>query len=478
MHVRHLSVADFRSWHARRARASTRGPSVLVGANGQGKTNLVEALGYLATLGSHRVATDAPLVRAGAERAVVQCAVVADQRELRVELEIAPGRTNRARLNGAPLRARATCSARCGSCCSRPRISRSCAVTPASGAVSSTSWPSPGAPARRRTRRLRARAQAARGPAEVGRRGPRGLGGACPRSTCGTATSPPTGRSCCRPAWAVPPCGRCASARVRGGTPRWRRACGSPTAAAERGAARCGGRRAGGRTPLPGRHRRPGPRALEAELLAELERPDRPSSNGASTWSGRTATTSSSASASCRCAATPATARAGRWRCRCGWAATSCCARTRCPAAIRCSARRRVRRARRRAPRPARAGGRQGRAGDRHCGGTGDVPDSLARSPVRGRRRTGVLVSTDRAAAATRPAVRDETQTTPFSTDGRGKPASCGPGTVVRTGKPRNTALCRARSVDNLWTTNRVPAGTSLWKTVDAPGPERPTASS
>ena len=74
---------------------------MLVGANGQGKTNLVEALGYLATLSSHRVPTDAPLVRSGAERAVVQAAVVADGRELRVELEITPGRANRAQLNGA-----------------------------------------------------------------------------------------------------------------------------------------------------------------------------------------------------------------------------------------------------------------------------------------------------------------------------------------------------------------------------------------
>ncbi len=98
MYVRHLSVADFRSW----TRADVDfepGPSVLVGANGQGKTNLVEAAGYLATLGSHRVATDAPLVRAGAEHAVVAAAVVSEGRELQVEVEITPGRANRARLN-------------------------------------------------------------------------------------------------------------------------------------------------------------------------------------------------------------------------------------------------------------------------------------------------------------------------------------------------------------------------------------------
>src|SRR3954447_16091431 len=101
MYVRHLSVADFRSWRAAELPLEP-GPSVLVGSNGQGKTNLVEALGYVATLGSHRVPNDAPLVRHGAERAVVRCAIVADGRELRVELEISPGRANKARLNGAP----------------------------------------------------------------------------------------------------------------------------------------------------------------------------------------------------------------------------------------------------------------------------------------------------------------------------------------------------------------------------------------
>ena len=100
MHVRHLTLADFRSWHSVDL-ALDPGPVVLVGSNGQGKTNLVEAIGYLATLGSHRVSSDAPLVRAGAERAVLRGAVVADGRELRVEIEIVPGRANRAKLNGA-----------------------------------------------------------------------------------------------------------------------------------------------------------------------------------------------------------------------------------------------------------------------------------------------------------------------------------------------------------------------------------------
>jgi DNA replication and repair protein RecF len=101
MHVRLLSVTDFRSW-AQADLELEPGVTALVGPNGQGKTNLVEALGYLATLGSHRVATDAPLVRAGAERAVVRAIVARDGRDLRVEVELTPGKANRARLGGAP----------------------------------------------------------------------------------------------------------------------------------------------------------------------------------------------------------------------------------------------------------------------------------------------------------------------------------------------------------------------------------------
>ena len=98
MHVAHLSLADFRSY-ARAEVPLDPGVSAFVGPNGQGKTNLVEAVGYLATLGSHRVASDAPLVRLGAEHAVVRAQVVQDDRQQLVELEINPGRANRARIN-------------------------------------------------------------------------------------------------------------------------------------------------------------------------------------------------------------------------------------------------------------------------------------------------------------------------------------------------------------------------------------------
>ncbi|MCP2332964.1 DNA replication/repair protein RecF [Actinoalloteichus caeruleus] len=103
MHVRHLQVTDFRSWPTAELTFG-RGPNVLVGANGQGKTNLVEAVGYLANLGSHRVSGDAPLVRHGASSAIVRATVVNEGRQLTLDVEITPGRTNRARVNRAPVK--------------------------------------------------------------------------------------------------------------------------------------------------------------------------------------------------------------------------------------------------------------------------------------------------------------------------------------------------------------------------------------
>ena len=103
MYVRHVGLRDFRSW-AHVELELEPGATVLVGPNGFGKTNLVEALWYSSTLGSHRVATDAPLIRSGATRAVVSTIVVNEGRELAVDLEIAAGRANKVRLNRAPVR--------------------------------------------------------------------------------------------------------------------------------------------------------------------------------------------------------------------------------------------------------------------------------------------------------------------------------------------------------------------------------------
>lgn len=111
MYVAHLSLTDFRSY-AQVELPLEPGITALVGPNGQGKTNLIEALGYIATLGSHRVPTDAALVRAGTTRAVVRAKVVRElepgrPRSSLVEIEVTPGKANRARVNGgSPTRAR------------------------------------------------------------------------------------------------------------------------------------------------------------------------------------------------------------------------------------------------------------------------------------------------------------------------------------------------------------------------------------
>jgi len=102
MYLSDLSLVDFRSYSEVEL-ALQSGVTAFIGANGQGKTNLIEAIGYLAGLASHRVAQDAPLVRLGAERAVIRGTVVRDNRSTLVEIEITPGKTNRARINRAPV---------------------------------------------------------------------------------------------------------------------------------------------------------------------------------------------------------------------------------------------------------------------------------------------------------------------------------------------------------------------------------------
>jgi len=102
VHLKRLALTDFRSYAGVELSLEP-GVSTFVGPNGQGKTNLVEAAAYVSTLGSHRVATDAPLVRAGAERAILRAAVTSSGRDSLVEIEINPGRANRARLNRAPV---------------------------------------------------------------------------------------------------------------------------------------------------------------------------------------------------------------------------------------------------------------------------------------------------------------------------------------------------------------------------------------
>ncbi|MGA4506704.1 DNA replication/repair protein RecF [Propionibacteriaceae bacterium G1746] len=101
MWVEHLSLVDFRCYRTAEVPMAP-GVNLFIGQNGQGKTNLVEAVEYLSTLSSHRVSQDAPLVRAGADQAIARARVRAgrdDARSLLLELEITPGKANRARIN-------------------------------------------------------------------------------------------------------------------------------------------------------------------------------------------------------------------------------------------------------------------------------------------------------------------------------------------------------------------------------------------
>jgi DNA replication and repair protein RecF len=102
VHLTRLALTDFRSYAAVDVPLE-RGVTIFGGANGEGKTNLVEAVGYVATLASHRAAQDAPLIRAGAEQAIIRAAISTAPNDALVEIELNAGRANRVRLNRAPL---------------------------------------------------------------------------------------------------------------------------------------------------------------------------------------------------------------------------------------------------------------------------------------------------------------------------------------------------------------------------------------
>lgn len=103
MIVEHLNLVDFRNYAVADV-ALAPGPTVFVGRNGQGKTNLAEAIAFLATLGSHRVSQDAPLVRDGADAAIVRARLAHGDRRVLLEAQVNKSGSNRARVNGAAVR--------------------------------------------------------------------------------------------------------------------------------------------------------------------------------------------------------------------------------------------------------------------------------------------------------------------------------------------------------------------------------------
>ncbi|MGA8845503.1 MAG: DNA replication/repair protein RecF [Nocardioides sp.] len=102
MHVSHLALHNFRSYAHLDVELGA-GVTAFVGRNGQGKTNLVEAIDYLSRLSSHRVSSDAPLIKAGAPQAIVRAAVVKDGRTAILEVELNPGKSNKGRINKSTL---------------------------------------------------------------------------------------------------------------------------------------------------------------------------------------------------------------------------------------------------------------------------------------------------------------------------------------------------------------------------------------
>jgi len=103
--VLHLSLTDFRNYASAEV-ALARGPNLFVGRNGQGKTNLVESLGYLATLGSHRVSSDAAMIRQGTDSAIVRARLESEGRELLAEVQINRTGANRAQVNRSAIKPR------------------------------------------------------------------------------------------------------------------------------------------------------------------------------------------------------------------------------------------------------------------------------------------------------------------------------------------------------------------------------------
>jgi DNA replication and repair protein RecF len=105
VHVDHLQLTDFRNY--RQAEVDfARGPNLFVGRNGQGKTNLVESIAYLSTLGSHRVPTDAALVRQGCDAAIVRARLAHEDRSILAEVQINRSGSNRAQVNRSAIKPR------------------------------------------------------------------------------------------------------------------------------------------------------------------------------------------------------------------------------------------------------------------------------------------------------------------------------------------------------------------------------------
>ena len=119
MFISHLSLQDFRSYKNLELPLTT-GTHIFIGENGEGKTNIVEAVMYLALLSSHRISSDAPLIKLGAERGYIRAKVSDSDRDTLIELEINNGKANRAKVNQNPVRSQRAISGLVKAICFSP----------------------------------------------------------------------------------------------------------------------------------------------------------------------------------------------------------------------------------------------------------------------------------------------------------------------------------------------------------------------
>ena len=84
MYLSHLSLTNYRSYEQAELEFKP-GPNILIGANGVGKTNIAEAINYLAVQHSHRVSNDHPLVRIGATQALTRGRIHRGEQAISIE---------------------------------------------------------------------------------------------------------------------------------------------------------------------------------------------------------------------------------------------------------------------------------------------------------------------------------------------------------------------------------------------------------
>ncbi|TFD64278.1 DNA replication/repair protein RecF [Cryobacterium ruanii] len=105
MRVTHLSLTDFRNYASAEV-GFVPGPNLIVGRNGQGKTNLIEALGFLSTLSSHRVSSDKAMIRAGRDAGIIRARLEYNGREILAEVQLNRTGQNRAQVNRSVIKTR------------------------------------------------------------------------------------------------------------------------------------------------------------------------------------------------------------------------------------------------------------------------------------------------------------------------------------------------------------------------------------